>query len=85
MPIAKNLAANVKVALAPIFLRHLYRSMCLYSTQQRILIMELCGSFNLGLLLFPQVSSVTQTYPNTSYLWKDVNAGPICSGFHPEI
>ena len=39
----------------------------------------------LGLLLFSQVSSVTQTYPNTSYLWRDADVGPICSRFHPEI
>ena len=35
VPIAKNLAANVKVALAPFFLGHLYRSMYLYSTRPK--------------------------------------------------
>ena len=35
VPISKNLAANVKVALAPFFLGHLYRSMYLYSTQPK--------------------------------------------------
>ncbi|KAL0000147.1 hypothetical protein SO802_019749 [Lithocarpus litseifolius] len=35
VPIAKNLDSNVKVALAPFFLGHFYRSMFLYSTQQK--------------------------------------------------